>query len=358
MSGVVSTTDSRWRSKHSSSSRLLSLLLTSLPFSLSFSFSYLFSFPFPFEFEFRNSSHHRKGITILRIGANIMTARQELRNGSNHNLRRRPVEVVCLGPSSLHVLIWTCYSMQAVSIHYPFRKKLLLISHLLLFPSLSPLPPFPFFVLFFVSFTQMMFGPLKQRPDGTFVFATPIGQGHIPMIALSDLGYFARYTFDHRLQTSGQELEIASDVISWQYLVKTFREVTKQKAVVVHQSMDEWFANFEGVDNPVANEQIVHSRGTTTTTTTPRSYRYGGQGQDNNGTTMTWRENFSGWWALWRDDIVKRDLKWVRSINPKGHTLGSWMREMNYKGVWKRDVLKNTEDGKTISPRWERISRL
>lgn len=189
-----------------------------------------------------------------------------------------------------------------------------------------------------------MFGPLSKRPDGTFVFATPIGQGHVPMIALSDLGYFARYTFDHRVETSGQELEIASDVISWEYLVKTFQEVTKQKAIVVYQSLEEWFANFEGVENPVANEQINSGSG--------RLRRRSESG------TMTWKENFSGWWALWRDDVVKRDLKWVRRINPRGHTLGSWMKEKRYMGEWKRDVLKNSEDGKTISPRWEHISRL
>jgi len=182
---------------------------------------------------------------------------------------------------------------------------------------------------------NMMFGPLKRRDDGAAVFATPIGGGHIPMIALSDLGFFARYTFDNRSHTSGMELEVASDWVGWEYLAETFQKVTGKKAVVVDQSLDEWFANFDGVDRPVANER-----------------------PDGDGST-TWRRNFSGWWALWRDDVIRRDMEWIRRIHPQGHTLESWMRVTNYTGELKREhVLKNSEDGKTISPRWDRISQL
>lgn len=180
-----------------------------------------------------------------------------------------------------------------------------------------------------------MFGPIRRRDDGTFVFATPIGNGHIPMIALSDLGFFARYTFDNRDATSGRELQVASDVVSWEYLVATFTKVTGAPATILPQSLDEWFANFDGVDKPVANELGI-----------------------GNGTQTTWRENFSGWWALWRDDIIQRDMKWVRSIHPHAETLETWMKKNDYSGRWKRNLLKNTEDGKTISPRWDHISRL
>ena len=178
-----------------------------------------------------------------------------------------------------------------------------------------------------------MFGPLRRRADGTAVFATPVGDGHVPMIALSDLGFFARYTFDHRNETSGAELKIASDIVGWDYLARTFEKVTGQRAVVVRQTLNEWFDNFEGVDDPVANER------------------------KNDGST-TWRENFSGWWALWRDDVITRDTRWIRSVNPNGHTLESWMREKGYSGEWKRDLLKNSEDGKTIVPKWDRLARL
>ncbi|TCD72007.1 hypothetical protein EIP91_000139 [Steccherinum ochraceum] len=191
---------------------------------------------------------------------------------------------------------------------------------------------------------NMMFGPLNRRKDGTYVFVTPIGQGHVPMIALSDLGFFARYTFDHRLETSGRELEVASDVVGWDYLVKTFMKVSGNKAVVVHQSLDEWFANFAGVDKPVANERFGEVEA--------------GAGSGGQQALTTWRKNFEGWWALWQDDVITRDMQWIRSINPDGHTLESWMREKGYSGEWNKDLLKNSEDGKTIIPKWDKLAKL
>lgn len=181
-----------------------------------------------------------------------------------------------------------------------------------------------------------MFGPLKRRDDGTVVFATPIGNGHVPMIALSDLGFFARYTFDNRASTSGVDLEVASDYVGWDYLKDTFEKVTGQKAEIIYQSLEEWFENWDNVDRPVANEGKVGE------------------------TTTTWKRNFQGWWALWRDDLVKRDMEWIRKVNPKGHTLESWMREQHYgEELWQRmNVLKNNEDGKQTKPNKERIDQL
>jgi hypothetical protein len=91
-----------------------------------------------------------------------------------------------------------------------------------------------------------MFGPINVRQDGTYVFATPVGNGHVPMIALSDLGWWARYTFDHREETSAQNLKISSDLVGWEYLRETFENVTGKKAVVIYQSVSEWFGNLEG----------------------------------------------------------------------------------------------------------------
>lgn len=175
---------------------------------------------------------------------------------------------------------------------------------------------------------------MNQREDGTFVFATPVGQGHVPMIALRDIGVFARYSFDHRAEVSGKELLVTSDIVGWDYLVETFQRVTGHKAVVLHQTFDEWFANFNGVDNPLANE---------------RPYGDG---------STTWRKNFTGWWSAWRDDLIKRDIDWIRSIHPDVMTLERWMRESNYGGKLRRDLLKNAEDEKSITINRERVSKL
>jgi len=180
---------------------------------------------------------------------------------------------------------------------------------------------------------KAMFGPLTQRPDGTHVFASPVGTGHVAMITLRDLGFFARYSFDNRVLVSGRDLEVATAMVGWNELVDTFRRVTGEKAEFKRQTVDEWFENFTSVDGPVARE--------------------GGVG------STTWRKNFSAFWRQWRDDIIKRDMTWVRSLNPKGDTLESWMRETGYKGaINQTPLLKNIEDGRALKVKPELISKL
>lgn len=179
-----------------------------------------------------------------------------------------------------------------------------------------------------------MFGPLKQREDGTFVFATPLDKGRVPMIALEDIGFFARYTFDHRAETSAQDLRIVSDLVDWEYLAETFRKVTGQKAEVKYQTYDDWAANFTNTEYPVASEREL------------------GDG------STTWKENFRKWWNLYRDDVIKKDLTWVRSIHPNGRTLERWMKEHHYTGKLQLDLLKSAEDGKNIGLNLDRIAQL
>ncbi|KAA1467630.1 NAD-P-binding protein [Dentipellis sp. KUC8613] len=180
-----------------------------------------------------------------------------------------------------------------------------------------------------------MFGPLNVRADGTYVFAAPVGNGHVPMIALSDLGFFARYTFDHRAETSGKDLEVASEMVSWDHLIATFTKVTGKKAVFKPVGSDEWFSYFKNADiKPVANER-----------------------PDGDGST-SWKKNFTGWWAMFRDDVLKRDMAWIRSVNPNGFTLERWMRENNYTGEWERALLKNGEDQKAVLPDMEKLRTL
>ncbi|KAJ2921704.1 hypothetical protein H1R20_g15393, partial [Candolleomyces eurysporus] len=142
------------------------------------------------------------------------------------------------------------------------------------------------------------------------------------MIALSDLGWWVRYTLNNRETTSDRELQIASDWVSWDYLVQTFQEVTGEKAIFRRLSMDEWFACLSGHDRPTANEKRLRDGSTTI------------------------RESFSVLWCLWRDDIINRDFDWIQSINPNTLSLADWMRQTDYTGVVGPYPLKNTEDGK------------
>lgn len=176
---------------------------------------------------------------------------------------------------------------------------------------------------------QVMFGPVKERDDGTVVFVTPVGKGHVNMIALEDFGFFVRYAFDHRQGTSGQDLQISTDKVDWEYLRETFEKVTGKRAEVIYKSYDDWVKMLDGVDVPLANER--------------------GSALDG---SITWKENFRAWWANWRDDTISRDYSWLRQVNPKGYTLESWMRKEKYGEdlCAKVRFLKNSEDGK--SPRY------
>ncbi|KAH9914600.1 NAD-P-binding protein [Fomitopsis serialis] len=182
-----------------------------------------------------------------------------------------------------------------------------------------------------------MFGPVKQREDGTVVFVTPIGKGHVNMIALDDFGFFARYTFDHREATSGHDLQISSDKVDWEYLRTTFEKVTGKRAEVLYQSYDDWVRILDGVDVPLANER----------------------GRTRDG-SITWKENFRAWWANWRDVTISRDYELLRKVNPKGHTLESWMRKEGYgKDLWaKVSFLKNAEDKKAPWMNFEYVATL
>ncbi|KAL1747752.1 hypothetical protein HDZ31DRAFT_60930 [Schizophyllum fasciatum] len=161
-------------------------------------------------------------------------------------------------------------------------------------------------------------GPLTRRADKTFVFAAPIGDGHMPMIALADLAWWARHALDHRAQTSGAELRIASAMVAWDDLVATFTRVTGQRAVHARLSVEEWLACFTGRDRPVASE----------------------------GGGMTIAESFAGFWCLWRDGVIERDMEWVRAVHPGTRSLEMWMRETGYTGTIGSAALKNAEDRK------------
>ncbi|KAI0071520.1 NAD(P)-binding protein [Panus rudis PR-1116 ss-1] len=181
-------------------------------------------------------------------------------------------------------------------------------------------------------------GPMNKRADGTYVFTSPIGDGHMPMVSLRDIAYFARYIFDHRVETSGKDLRIASDDVTWDYLVRTFTKVTGKPAVYLRQSIDEWWTNWDGADRPYA-AMDAHEK------VTPN--------------TNTLRKNFTKWWAIYRDNLSQRDFKWIRSVNPEAHTVESWMRENNYTGDLNvRSLLKLEEDTGFVTPNFESVSRL
>ncbi|KAL5523689.1 hypothetical protein ACEPAG_7862 [Sanghuangporus baumii] len=103
-----------------------------------------------------------------------------------------------------------------------------------------------------------------------------------------------------------------------------FKRITRQKAVYIQQTIDEWTENFSDTDNLLAADADFGS--------------------------TTWRENFSTFWRLWRNNAIKRDMKLIRSVNPYRGILESWMCAHKYTGQFDT-VLKIVGDPPWLSMR-------
>lgn len=85
--------------------------------------------------------------------------------------------------------------------------------------------------------------------------------------------------------------------------------------------MEEWFANFTDVDRPLVRN-AKHGDG-----------------------SVTWKQNFSAFWRIYKNDIAKRDMSWIRSIHPNSDTVETWMKRSNYDGGITGSMLKNAGAG-------------
>jgi len=161
----------------------------------------------------------------------------------------------------------------------------------------------------------------KKREDDVFEFNAPLGEGAVPVIVLSDLGFYARWIFDNPLKANGLDLEVATEHLGWQKLVDTFTKVTGQKAVYNDLPLEEFF-KWKGIpENVKAN------------------YASGEKFHDPS--SMTSWQNFSGFWNAWKDNIVKRDYALLDEIHPQRiKNVEEWMRKTGYDGNHK-EVLKN-----------------
>ncbi|KAJ7612563.1 NAD(P)-binding protein [Roridomyces roridus] len=171
-----------------------------------------------------------------------------------------------------------------------------------------------------------MFTPMNVRADGTVVFASVFEDGRLPLIALKDLGWWARWTFDHRVEASGKEMNVTSECVSWDYLAATFTKVTGKPAIHRRLTIDEVRAHTDdGVDGPIATDN-----------------------QRGDGSTTIW-ENTTAFWRVLRDDIIDKDMEWIKSVHPETYTLERWMRENRYDGTTKV-LLKDSLDGNNPWP--------
>ena len=111
---------------------------------------------------------------------------------------------------------------------------------------------------------------------------------------------------------------------TWDQLTETFTRVTGVPSVHKRLSVVEWMGCMTDTERPVANRKAR------------------GDG------SPTIKSSFSALAAIYRDDIIKRDMDWVLSIHPDTLTLEKWIRKTNYDGRIGKTALKNSEDGKAL----------
>jgi hypothetical protein len=198
--------------------------------------------------------------------------------------------------------------------------------------SAQPTSPMKWSILSSCMYLETLSEMLAPRPDPespeTLVFSAPVGSGSPPLIYLPDLGRYALWMFDTPARSSGMNLQIATESVNWTNLAQTFTEVTGRKAIFRDVTLDEYFAS--GIF-PDPEAKVGHSVGHGDTT------------------LMTYRENFTGFWNAWKDDLLKVDYEILDEILPERvKSVAEWMRSTGYDGT-RGSVLKDYADRKKTS---------
>ncbi len=158
----------------------------------------------------------------------------------------------------------------------------------------------------------------------TMVFAVPLGDAKCPLIYLEDYGLYARWLLDNPSRSTGLELHVATEDIAWKDVAAAYTAVTGKKAVYKDVTLDEYFSL---PIFPYPDMKIGHSA------------------TRDDATLFTFRENFSGFWNTWKDELTKRDYKLLDEILPnRVKSVKEWMEKTKYDGT-PSSVLKDYRDG-------------
>jgi hypothetical protein len=156
------------------------------------------------------------------------------------------------------------------------------------------------------------------------VFSAPIGSAKLPVIYLQDYGSYARWLLDNPTRSNGFELHVGTEDIAYADLATAFTEVTGKKAVYKEVNLDEYF-KLGLFPDPEAKIGATHD--------------------PNEPTLFTVRENFSGFWNTWKDELTHRDYALLDEILPtRIKSVKEWMVKTGYTGS-PVSVLKDYRDG-------------
>jgi hypothetical protein len=176
--------------------------------------------------------------------------------------------------------------------------------------------------------------------EGIVTWRVPLGPGAVVHVALEDCGYYVRWLFDHRERANGINLEVAIEHVKYADLAAAFERVTGHPAQYIDTSLDDYFA---GGLKHLADQ--------------PAGYN----ADPKDKSTMSFRDNFAGFWNMWKHNIIERDYALLDEIHPNRiRTVEQWLRrqeqlaaETGGPGLWeqvqpenlqKHSILKIGED--------------
>lgn len=177
--------------------------------------------------------------------------------------------------------------------------------------------------------------------DGVVTWRVPLGDGAVTHVALEDCGYYVRWLFDHPERASGMDLEVAIADIPYSELASAFTKVTGHPAQYIDTSLEDYWT--KGPMKRMANA--------------PAGYN----AEASDPSTMSFRDNFTGFWNTWKHKVIKRNYALLDEIHPNRiKSAEEWFRIEDKKGreagkgtLWERvqannlkPILKLAEDGR------------
>lgn len=178
--------------------------------------------------------------------------------------------------------------------------------------------------------------------DGVVTWRVPLGAGAVPHVALEDCGFYVRWLFDHPERANGMDLEVAIGQIRYADLAAAFEKVTGHPARYIDTDLETYWR-----EGPLSRAADA-----------PAGYN----ADPNDKSTMNIRDNFTGFWNLWKYEVINRDYDLLDEIHPNRiRTAEEWFRredrlgrELGKGGLWERvqpenrtPILKIGEDRRT-----------
>ncbi len=153
--------------------------------------------------------------------------------------------------------------------------------------------------------------------DGVVTWRVPLGDGAVPHVALDDCGYYARWLFDHPERANGMNLEVAIEHVRYEELAAAFETVTGHPARYLDTDLEAYW------NGPLR-------------ASASRPAGYNADPADKS--TMSFRDNFTGFWNVWKHGVVERDYALLDEIHPhRIRSVEEWLRRENERAsLWDR----------------------